>query len=255
MRFFLCEIEHAKGSHLLALPTKNFLGVSATFVPAPDGERAFGFAEYEERLYPVVTHADLEKPIFKYFAVYQNFAFGVTRILAEVESTPTPLTKTSPHESLASTGCDEILREVSHYTGIIVHEGQVYYVYNFSNVKVPNDAIVEKVLLRKVTEQYTDTGGDFIVLGGKYAVRKDRVKTILSANLVTPFKTEEFDGFIDYERVIPVKNLDTGDYVVVLENVAYRTGKVYVVSGTVLEHPEKGEKILETDAGVFKIVE
>lgn len=255
MRFFLCEIEHKGGVHCLALPSSELIGVSTLFVPAPQGERVFGFAEYEGRLYPIVTHAELEMPVFKYFAIYQKFAFGVTRILAEVESTPTPLTEKLFSEALQDSRSEDVLKDVSHYSGIVVHEGQIYYVYNFTNLRPPVNANVVRARFSQKVEERQESIGNFILLGEKYAVRKDQVKTILSANLMTPFKVDQFDGFIDYGRIIPVISLDNGEHVVVLENIAYRTGKIQLANGVVLEHPEKGEKVLETDMGTFKIIE
>ena len=95
---------------------------------------------------------------------------------------------------------------------------------------------------------------EFIVIGDVYALTKGSVKAILSSEFVTKFRVDNYDGFIDYGKIIPVVNLDDGNHVVVLENIAYRTSKVLQMSGKILIQETTKEKYLETAEGTYKIL-
>jgi len=49
-------------------------------------------------------------------------------------------------------------------------------------------------------------------------------------------------------------NLDDGNHVVVLENIAYRTSKVLQMFGKILIQETTKEKYLETAEGTYKIL-
>jgi len=247
VNFYICEIEHDKGNIQIALQKSEILGISDKFYPGPFEKNSFGFSLYGEYLYPVVTHSDLVSPIFKYFLIFPGFAFGVTRILQEIDGTPIPLSPDiSSNEEIG-------FGKLSEYIGAIIIEDKPCYVYNTHNIQLPSNAVIKKNQ-EKAEKLKKETLGDFIVIGNTYALRKEAVKTILSAEFVTPFKIDNYDGFIDYGRIIPVINLDDGNHVVVLEDIAYRTGKVFQMSGNILTQETTKEEYLETLEGSYKIL-
>lgn len=251
MKFYLCELE-AKDSLLrIALESSTSLGISDRFVPSALRVEFAGYCLHGGTLYPIVTHAHLAEPVLKFFVVYKGFAFGVTRVLDEVEREPIPVSLSVENDLGGQ------LTPISRYTGVIPYEqGEYYYVYNLNSVEVPRDATLS------VSEDFSPStpvsaSQTFIVLGNRYAVSKDKVRTILPATLMTPFKTDEYDGFVDYGRILPVISVDGGNYVVVMENLAYRTTKVFHVSGKVLRQgtEETGVKeFVETADGVFEVL-
>jgi hypothetical protein len=201
---------------------------------------------YGGYLYPVVTHSNIVGPIFKYFLIFPRFAFGVTRVVQEIQGKPTPL---SPDIDLNSNEFEKL----SEYTGAVIIEDKPYYVYNIYNVHLPVDAKVQK-REERVEAIKKDAMEEFIVIGDAYALTKGSVKAILSSEFVTKFKVDNYDGFIDYGKIIPVVNLDDGNHVVVLENIAYRTSKVLQMFGKILIQETTKEKYLETAEGTYKIL-
>jgi len=178
--------------------------------------------------------------------IFPRFAFGVTRIVQEIQGNPTPL---SPDVDLNSNDFEKL----SEYTGAVIIEDKPYYVYNIYNVHLPVDAKVQKREERAEAIK-KDAMEEFIVIGDVYALTKGSVKAILSSEFVTKFKVDNYDGFIDYGKIIPVVNLDDGNHVVVLENIAYRTSKVLQMSGKILIQETTKEKYLETAEGTYKIL-
>ncbi|HOK34006.1 MAG TPA: hypothetical protein PLM28_05255, partial [Fervidobacterium sp.] len=135
----------------------------------------------------------------------------------------------------------------------VIIEDKPYYVYNIYNVHLPVDAKVQK-REERVEAIKKDAMEEFIVIGDAYALTKGSVKAILSSEFVTKFKVDNYDGFIDYGKIIPVVNLDDGNHVVVLENIAYRTSKVLQMFGKILIQETTKEKYLETAEGTYKIL-
>jgi len=246
MDFYVCEIEHENGSIQVALSKSEVIGISDKFLPGPVEKGAFGFSLYGGYLYPVVTHSNIVGPVFKYFLIFPRFAFGVTRIVQEIQGNPTPL---SPDVDLNSNDFEKL----SEYTGAVIIEDKPYYVYNIYNVHLPVDAKVQKREERAEAIK-KDAMEEFIVIGDVYALTKGSVKAILSSEFVTKFKVDNYDGFIDYGKIIPVVNLDDGNHVVVLENIAYRTSKVLQMFGKILIQETTKEKYLETAEGTYKIL-
>ena len=246
MEFYVCEIKHENGIIQVALSKSEVIGISDKFLPGPVEKGAFGFSLYGGYLYPVVTHSNIVGPIFKYFLIFPRFAFGVTRIVQEIQGNPTPL---SPDIDLNSSDFEKL----SEYTGAVIIEDKPYYVYNIYNVHLPVDAKVQK-REERVEAIKKDAMEEFIVIGDAYALTKGSVKAILSSEFVTKFKVDNYDGFIDYGKIIPVVNLDDGNHVVVLENIAYRTSKVLQMFGKILIQETTKEKYLETAEGTYKIL-
>jgi len=250
MKFYLCEILHKTGNINIAIPVSEVRGISNELYEAPEELSIFGFALYEEFLYPIVTHSDIENPVFKFFLILKEYAFGITRILEEIEATPTPFSPSVPVDR------DKQFERISEYTGAINHEGKIYYVYNLYYVTLPKNATVVKKETREAMgeskrERLTNR---YIIIGKNFAVPIEKVKTILSADLITPFKTLEFDGFIDFGKTIPVKDLDGGKFVVILEDIGYRTSKLELLSGNILTQQATNERYLETPSGTYKIL-
>ena len=246
MEFYVCEIEHENGIIQVALSKSEIVGISDKFLPSPVEKGVLGFSLYGGYLYPVVTHSNIVGPIFKYFLIFPRFAFGVTRVVQEIQGKPTPL---SPDIDLNSNEFEKL----SEYTGAVIIEDKPYYVYNIYNVHLPVDAKVQK-REERVEAIKKDAMEEFIVIGDAYALTKDSVKAILSSEFVTKFKVDNYDGFIDYGKIIPVVNLDDGNHVVVLENIAYRTSKVLQMFGKILIQETTKEKYLETAEGTYKIL-
>ena len=246
MDFYVCEIEHENGSIQVALSKSEIVGISDKFLPGPVEKGVLGFSLYGGYLYPVVTHSNIVGPIFKYFLIFPRFAFGVTRVVQEIQGKPTPL---SPDIDLNSNEFEKL----SEYTGAVIIEDKPYYVYNIYNVHLPVDAKVQK-REERVEAIKKDAMEEFIVIGDAYALTKGSVKAILSSEFVTKFKVDNYDGFIDYGKIIPVVNLDDGNHVVVLENIAYRTSKVLQMFGKILIQETTKEKYLETAEGTYKIL-
>jgi len=246
MEFYVCEIEHENGSIQVVLSKSEVIGISDKFLPGPVEKGAFGFSLYGGYLYPVVTHSNIVGPIFKYSLIFPRFAFGVTRVVQEIQGKPTPL---SPDIDLNSNEFEKL----SEYTGAVIIEDKPYYVYNIYNVHLPVDAKVQK-REERVEAIKKDAMEEFIVIGDAYALTKGSVKAILSSEFVTKFKVDNYDGFIDYGKIIPVVNLDDGNHVVVLENIAYRTSKVLQMFGKILIQETTKEKYLETAEGTYKIL-
>jgi hypothetical protein len=246
MEFYVCEIKHENGIIQVALSKSEIVGISDKFLPGPVEKGAFGFSLYGGYLYPVVTHSNIVGPIFKYFLIFPRFAFGVTRVVQEIQGKPTPL---SPDIDLNSSEFEKL----SEYTGAVIIEDKPYYVYNIYNVHLPVDAKVQK-REERVEAIKKDAMEEFIVIGDAYALTKGSVKAILSSEFVTKFKVDNYDGFIDYGKIIPVVNLDDGNHVVVLENIAYRTSKVLQMFGKILIQETTKEKYLETAEGTYKIL-
>ncbi|HRT02180.1 MAG TPA: hypothetical protein P5192_07410, partial [Fervidobacterium sp.] len=230
----------------VALSKSEIVGISDKFLPGPVEKGVLGFSLYGGYLYPVVTHSNIVGPIFKYFLIFPRFAFGVTRVVQEIQGKPTPL---SPDIDLNSNEFEKL----SEYTGAVIIEDKPYYVYNIYNVHLPVDAKVQK-REERVEAIKKDAMEEFIVIGDAYALTKGSVKAILSSEFVTKFKVDNYDGFIDYGKIIPVVNLDDGNHVVVLENIAYRTSKVLQMFGKILIQETTKEKYLETAEGTYKIL-
>ncbi|HOL04350.1 MAG TPA: hypothetical protein PK932_07015, partial [Fervidobacterium sp.] len=230
----------------VALSKSEIVGISDKFLPGPVEKGVLGFSLYGGYLYPVVTHSNIVGPIFKYFLIFPRFAFGVTRVVQEIQGKPTPL---SPDIDLNSNEFEKL----SEYTGAVIIEDKPYYVYNIYNVHLPVDAKVQKREERAEAIK-KDAMEEFIVIGDAYALTKGSVKAILSSEFVTKFKVDNYDGFIDYGKIIPVVNLDDGNHVVVLENIAYRTSKVLQMFGKILIQETTKEKYLETAEGTYKIL-
>lgn len=249
MKFYICEIEHEKGTVNIAIQKSEVMGISTKFYHGPNPEEIFGFSKYGEYLYPVVTHSRLVNPVLKYFLVLPKYAFGVTRIIEEVDTEIVPIT---PGVETAISSKFEAIEE---YTGIIQVSNEIYYVYNIYNVEIPSSA---KVVSSEHTSNKIEKAGEsanFLIIGEKYAIKKEAVKTILRSDLVTPYKFHGTDGFIDYKKILPVKALDDGYFVVVLENEAYRTGKIRLTSGKILLHESTGKHLLETESGTYEFIE
>ncbi len=246
MEFYVCEIEHEKGIIQVALSKSEIVGISDKFLPGPVEKSVLGFSLYGGYLYPVVTHSNIVGPIFKYFLIFPRFAFGVTRVVQEIQGKPAPL---SPDIELNSNEFEKL----SEYTGAVIIGDKPYYVYNIYNVHLPVDAKVQK-REERVEAIKKDAMEEFIVIGDVYALTKGSVNAILSSEFVTEFKVDSYDGFIDYGKIIPVVNLDDGNHVVVLENIAYRTSKVLQMLGKVLIQETTKEKYLETVEGTYKIL-
>ncbi|HPC24606.1 MAG TPA: hypothetical protein PLQ59_03785 [Fervidobacterium sp.] len=246
MEFYVCEIKHENGIIQVALSKSEIVGISDKFLPSPVEKGVLGFSLYGGYLYPVVTHSNIVGPIFKYFLIFPRFAFGVTRVVQEIQGKPTPL---SPDIDLNSNEFEKL----SEYTGAVIIEDKPYYVYNIYNVHLPVDAKVQK-REERVEAIKKDAMEEFIVIGDAYALTKGSVKAILSSEFVTKFKVDNYDGFIDYGKIIPVVNLDDGNHVVVLENIAYRTSKVLQMFGKILIQETTKEKYLETAEGTYKIL-
>ncbi|MFN4224260.1 MAG: hypothetical protein ACK4E1_05605 [Fervidobacterium nodosum] len=248
-KFYACEIEYDKGSIKIAIEKSLVSGISEKFIPGPEKDIIFGFAEHGNFLYPIVTHSKLSSPVLKYFIILQKYAFGVTRVIEEIEGEIIPISPNLPIQKGSK------FESISEYIGVVQKDREFYYVYNIHNVELPIEARVISSEEKEEKKTKIDSQkADFVVIGGKYAVRKSNVKTIVSFDLVTPYKFHGYDGFIDYKKIIPVKNIDEGKFIVVLDNIAYRTGKITLVSGNELYH-ESGKKMLETDEGTYEIIE
>ncbi|MCX7654382.1 MAG: hypothetical protein N2Z58_06900 [Fervidobacterium sp.] len=249
MRFYTCEIEHQAGKVNIAILKSEVLGISTKFYPGPNQSELIGFSKYGEYLYPVVTHSKVTNPILKYFLILPKYAFGVTRIIEEVEAETIQISPTV--EISHGSG----LESISEYTGIIQLSGEIYYVYNIHYVKMPLDAEIVTSEKDSPKTRGKEEIPNFLIIGEKYAVRKESVKTILQSDLVTPYKFHGVDGFVDYKGIIPVKMIDSGRFVVVLETEAYQTSKVRLSSGKILVHEQSGKKLVETDSGTYEMIE
>lgn len=256
MKFYLCEIEYTEFLDVerikIALQKDEILGITVKFYPGPkDNSGIFGFAQYGNYLYPVVTHRKLKNPRFNYFLVFPKYAFAVTRVIQEIETDPIPI---ATDLDLSK---NPQFEEISEYTGLIKLKDDEYYVYNLNNVAFPKDGKVRSIDNKDISKEKKKCKGEeanFLIIGDKYAVKKENVKTILQAELVTPYKFHGADGFIDYKKIIPVKELDSGKFVVVLQSEAYKTGKISLTSGKVFYHETTGKEILETTEGLYEII-
>ncbi|MFN3691493.1 MAG: hypothetical protein ACK4R7_01250, partial [Fervidobacterium sp.] len=143
MKFYLCEIEHTEFSDVekikIALQKDEILGITVKFHPGPEDSSIFGFAQYGNYLYPVVTHRKLKNPRFKYFLVFPKYAFAVTRIVQEVETDPIPI---ATDLDLSK---DPQFEEISEYTGLIKLDNDEYYVYNLNSAAFPKDGMVKSI--------------------------------------------------------------------------------------------------------------
>ncbi|AMW32961.1 hypothetical protein SAMN04488510_10316 [Fervidobacterium changbaicum] len=257
--YYLCEISHKNGAVRIAIQGDLVLGVSDIAFPAPEEIGVFGFALHDGYLYPVVTHSNLQEPVFKYYLILKEFAFGVTRIVQKTQAVPIPLSPDIPTDK------SEDFKRLTEYTGVIVLETdngkqELFYVYNTFYISLPKTAriVKQEIAETKSERHFGELRKKYIVIGNKFALPLENVLTILSADIVTPFKTEQWDGFIDYERTIPVRNMDegrAGKFVVVTQSVGYRTSKVGITEGKVLTKETADEKYLETPDGIFKIIE
>ncbi len=248
-KFYACEIEYDKGSIKIAIEKSLINGISEKFIPGPEKDIIFGFAEHGNFLYPIVTHSKLSSPVLKYFLILQKYAFGVTRVIEEIEGEVISISPNLPIQKGSK------FEFISEYIGVVQKDSEFYYVYNIHNVELPVGAKVISSEEKEEKKAKIDfQKEEFIVIGEKYAVRKSNVKTILTSDLVTPYRFHGFDGFIDYKKIIPVKNIDEGKFIVVLDNIAYRSKKIILISGNELYH-ESGKKMLETDEGTYEIIE
>lgn len=256
MKFYLCEIKHNKGTLNIAVEANGVIGIATKFHPGPDDGSVFGFVHHLNYLYPVVTHKEITNPLLKYFLILPNFAFGVTRIVQEILAEPILIT---PDIAVSK---DQQFEKIAEYTGLIIVNDETYYVYNLQNIQVPKEASVlptntfsKKDSIKATEEKHGIENAEYLIIGNKYAVKKAKVKTILKSEFVTPYKFHDFDGFIDYKNIIPVKELDNGKFVVVLQNNAYKTNKISLTSGKVLIHENTGKQILETEDGKYEIID
>ncbi len=249
MKFYVCEIEHEKGTVNIAIQKSEVMGISTKFYPGPNPEEIFGFSKYGEYLYPVVTHSKLVKPVLKYFLILPKYAFGVTRIIEEVDAEIIPITAS------VETTVNSKFEAIKEYTGIIQTSNEIYYVYNIYSVEIPVNAKVVSSERTSEKNESPEEIDNYLIIGEKYAVKKEAVKTILQSDLVTPYKFHGADGFVDYKKILPVKALDDGRFVVILENEAYRTGKIRLSPGKVLLHESTGKHLLETESGTYELIE
>lgn len=252
--FYFCEVEHKNGVVRLAIDASLVIGISDVAFPAPKEIEVFGFALHDGFLYPVVTHSGLDEPVFKYYLILKEYAFGVTRIIEKAQAVPIPFAPDTPLNK------DDQFRRLSEYSGVIVAtEGctqQHYYVYNTYCVTLPKTArVVKQDRKNEEKEHIRELKNKYVIVGNTFAMPLSNVLNILSADVVTPFKTEEWDGFIDYNKIIPVKNIDTGKFVVITQNVAYRTSRVAISDGNILRKETSNETYLETPEGIYKILE
>ncbi|MGQ9855344.1 MAG: hypothetical protein ACUVQF_01265 [Fervidobacterium sp.] len=260
MKYYLCEIENDSGNVKIAIQKDLVLGISDKLLKGHDQVGIFGFAIHGEQLYPVVTHTNLNNPLFKFFLILREFAFGVTRIVEEVETTPIPVTNSIPH--------DRGFEKIAEYSGVIIHKENTYYVYNTYFVELPTNArVIERRMLSSTDENrefksnqertHFSITEEYIVIGEKLAVSFKKVKNILPSSIMIHFKTDEFDGFVDYEKVLPVKDLDGGKFIVIVENLGYRTDNIRLTFGNILTHKTADgfETYLETPSGMYKLIE
>ncbi|MGB9614132.1 MAG: hypothetical protein ACPL3B_01335 [Fervidobacterium sp.] len=251
MKFYLCEIEHENGIVKIAIETALVRGVSTSFFPGPSNQ-ILGFTQHGNYLYPVVSHSKLPMPVLKYFLVLTQYAFGVTRIIGEWEGEVIEISSSVPFDT------GTCFEHLSEYVGIIQCKGDIFYIYNTTSVQIPSEAKIKSTTYENMIIKSAIKGIDqlsFLIIGDKYAISKEKVKTILQSNLVTPFKSSDSDGFVEYKKILPVKKLDEGKFVVISENIAYQTAKVNIVSGSVLLSEKNGKKWLETELGIFEILE
>ncbi|MGC9796573.1 hypothetical protein MNL76_05910 [Fervidobacterium riparium] len=260
MKYYLCEIEHDNGNVRISIQKDLVIGITDKFLKGHEEVGIFGFAIYGQQLYPVVTHTNLNNPLFKFFLILREFALGVTRIVEEIDTTPIPVTHNIPH--------DRGFEKFSEYSGVILHKDSTYYVYNTYFVQLPTNArVIDKDMLSGTVESKEPKSNqklsrfsiteEYIIIGEKLAVSFKKVKNILPSNIMIHFKTDEFDGFVDYEKVLPVKDLDGGKFIVIIENLGYRTDNIRLTFGNVLTHKTADgfETYLETPSGMYKLIE
>jgi len=194
------------------------------------------------------------EPFGNYYLILKEYAFGVTRIIEKAQAVPIPFAPDTPLNK------GDQFRRLSEYSGVIVAaEGsmqQHYYVYNTYCVTLPKTArVVKQDRKNEEKEHIRELKNKYVIVGNTFAMPLSNVLNILSADVVTPFKTEEWDGFVDYNKIIPVKNIDTGKFVVITQNIAYRTSRVAISDGNILRKETSNETYLETPVGIYKILE
>ncbi len=243
--YFICEIDDEKKMLRFAIDGTNTLLITNKLLKAPANSGIYGFAIYKSKLYPVVTHMSVEgRPKLKYFVVFPEFAFGVTRLLDRVA--------TELSEKIIST-----TQTFGNYMGTIEYLGETVFVYDITKVQVPKEAEdlaheVKKEEL-KSSEKEFERVGEFLLLGKKLVVRTSDVLSILPSNNITRFQSGEYIGFTEFkDTVIPVIFVQEGNYLVVVGSKAYLCQKIENIVGTVVKNTD-GE-ILEVYGQTYPIV-
>lgn len=227
--YFLCEIEDANNVIKIALPKNKIIGISINMIKS--NNLYYNFALFNNKLYPILTHANLKKPKLKFFLIFEKFAFGITRIIKE-----------SKNEKI------EIV-EKELYNGVIIDENEEYYIYNLDKLVPPQ----EINYLKKEVQKQNKKKKHFIVIDNQYAIYINKIKTILTKKELINFPVNDFIGFVEYQKFIPIKLIKPGKFIIVLDNIGFQCSNIQTINGEVIEG--KDEKILVSELGKFKIVE
>lgn len=226
--YYLCEIEDDNDLIKIALPKEKVIGISDKVVKST---KTCDFALHKNKLYPILTHADLKNPKLKFFLIFKDFAFGITRLVKETKSTPIEIIK------------NEL------YTGLI-KDIEEYFIYNIEKLK-PAQKV--RYLDRNDNNKFDEGKFNYVIVDRKYAISINNILTILLSKEIVKYPMEKFIGFVEYKKIIPVKQVKEGKYVIITKDIAYQCSDIETANGKVLEGED--EKVLESNIGKFPILE
>lgn len=253
MEFLICEVEDSKTkkSSLYAFPTDHFVGISTEFEEGifDLSSNYIGYALYNNKLYPIFNFfTGFEKPLFKIFLIYKNFAVGATR----------PITKIEINEFM------EINFE-GNLKGLFYFEGERVLVLDLEKASIESNASFSPLALKrsesqiKIKDKKVKKEQNFVILEETdFALKFDDIEEIVEIERMCPLNFEGYVGFVSKRNgeIVNVESLvEKGKWILITKNGrAFRISRILIISEKEIKSSEDNSKYLIFEKKNYKIL-
>jgi hypothetical protein len=208
------------------------------------------FFAKNDKLYPIFNFfTGFERPLFKVFLVYKDFAVGVTR----------PITKIIINEFT------EIDFEEDLIKGMFYFEGERVLIVDFEKTPQKSDASFSPLILeepesrKKTKSEKIVNRQTFVILEGTdFALKFEDIEEIVEVEKLCPISFERYTGFVSRKsgEILNVESLvENGKWILITKDRrAFRTARILITNEEKIISPENDEEYLIFEGKSYKIL-
>lgn len=247
MNYYICEIIDNNDESIKIALEDRIIGVSSEFIKKNIDGGFLGYSEYKSQLFPVLTLPKKNEFILKVFLIYKSFAFGVTNIIKKEKIDKI---EKFNEETL------EMFPHLKIFSGYFEYNDEEIYIFNIDKVfdELPDDIVV-KVPNKKKEEKKEVIKSNAYIIDDKISILKNNIISIIDTSGFCPFKSGEYDGFVEYKNKIynVKKTSENPKWIVISKKMALLSDKIEFEYGEIFDSENK--KVLKVDDKTLPILE
>ncbi|MBM7559341.1 hypothetical protein [Marinitoga litoralis] len=247
MKYYICElVDNNNESIKIALEDK-IIGVSSEFIKKNIEGNFLGYVKFKDHLYPALTLPDKKEFILKIFLIYKSFAFGVTNI---IKNEKIDKIEKFNKETL------ELFPHLKIFSGYFEYNNEEIFIFNIDKVydEIPENIVVKTPIKKKEEKEHVIKPNAYVI-DNKISILKNNIISIIDTSGFCPFKSDEYDGFVEYKNKIynVKKTSDNPKWIVISKKMALLSEKIEFEYGEIFDSEDK--KVLKFKDKTLPILE